>query len=423
MKSIHSRSCRRGVTLVEVMFAIGVVLVGLVGIVSILPLAGRRSRDAVSLSVGSAYADSVRKLLLANQYYSSGRLFTLASCRTFNSSSSVGTAPASFCIDPLFSADYCEKNSVQVDVTGFTLPPSPANFFQPQVFPHYKVDYDPTLDPRTSPTAAATGLVRPIMMRVGIKHDQLSPGSSISIEEAFRVADSPDDIAFERPADRTKPAYRTGLSVASGTSQFGRHAPSGEFTWLATVSLLPGNEYASVAIVVLRNRDRTFEVPSAVGTTSVASSNPLDERLAYVTYFSGFNGGAGGTVHLVASSLVPSAVQTNDWIMLSRTSAGVATHHWYRVSAVDGDPEVESRPIGADSTVGSPRAALPSTSNPTTRNVWTRKVYLDGPDWAFGFSAGMPQGYADSTFADNTFATIVRNVVAVSEHVIPLSSL
>ncbi len=48
----HSHS-RRAVTLVEVIFSIGVVLIGLVGVASILPLAGNRAQESMNMSAGA----------------------------------------------------------------------------------------------------------------------------------------------------------------------------------------------------------------------------------------------------------------------------------------------------------------------------------------------------------------------------------
>ena len=50
---------RIGVTLVEVIFAIGVVLIGVVGLASVLPIAARRAQDAIDLNEASALASAV----------------------------------------------------------------------------------------------------------------------------------------------------------------------------------------------------------------------------------------------------------------------------------------------------------------------------------------------------------------------------
>jgi hypothetical protein len=46
---------------------------------------------------------------------------------------------------------------------------------------------------------------------------------------------------------------------------------------------------------------------------------------------------------------------------------------------------------------------------------------LDGPDWAFGHDSGTQ--YADNTFLNNTYATIVSDVVSVTERVVLMEDL
>ena len=72
--SYLKRSVRRAVTLVEVIFSIGVVLIGLLGLLSILPLAGKRAQDSISLSVAPVIANNVQAELLASKYLSDDRL-------------------------------------------------------------------------------------------------------------------------------------------------------------------------------------------------------------------------------------------------------------------------------------------------------------------------------------------------------------
>src|SRR5690606_18970663 len=102
---------------------------------------------------------------------------------------------------------------------------------------------------------------------------------------------------------------------------------------IATVNPLPGNLYANLSVVVIRNRQRDYSVPAAA--VQLPERNATDERLAYVAYASGFTGGAGGEVHLVSNSNTVFRVRSGDWIMLSSSRGGNPTHRWYRVSAVD----------------------------------------------------------------------------------------
>ena len=146
--------------------------------------------------------------------------------------------------------------------------------------------------------------------------------------------------------------------LQTGGLEYGRRAPSGEFSWIATISPLPSNRFAAVSVVVLRNRDRARDFPS-VATTD-PKENGVAERIAYVTFASGFRGGAGGTVHLTAAESTSTSLVAGDWIMLSRTVPGapaVDFHRWYRVVSVDGDPE-ELTPF-SNTQLESGGAALP----------------------------------------------------------------
>ena len=73
-KPYLKRSVRKAVTLVEVIFSIGVVLIGLLGLLSILPLAGKRAQDSISLSVAPVIANNVQAQLLANKFLADDRL-------------------------------------------------------------------------------------------------------------------------------------------------------------------------------------------------------------------------------------------------------------------------------------------------------------------------------------------------------------
>jgi hypothetical protein len=398
----------RAISLVEVIFAMGVILIGLVGVMSILPLAGRRAQDSVSLSVGAAMGDSVVKQLSSHRWFSSGRLITR------NLSTGVfevidGSEP--FCIDPAF-------------VSGNTFS-ALSNGYETRLFPFFKENHDPTVDPSIEHTAGnAWPAVQPRMRRVGISR-QTSPIVAMTLSEAFHVADSGDDLLVKRPQARTDDIFRPGFratAVPGGLSYASRFG-TGEFSWIATVNPR-GDGYATLSVAIIRNRQRSFAVPEVPATNP--ERNTTDERLAYVSFASGFVGGAGGEVHLVSNSNTVFRIRSGDWIMLSNTRSGTTSHRWYRVAAADaldraGEPERFSGDPGAlvdpDTQIGT---RLPGTNS---RQLWRRTVYLSGPDWDFGYK---PNKFADDTdvaaLADNTFATLVENVVSVTEHVIRLNS-
>jgi hypothetical protein len=210
---------------------------------------------------------------------------------------------------------------------------------------------------------------------------------------------------------------------------------------------------------VIRRRLRSFDASNATTPPSTAEGNAIGERLAYVTYASGFKGGAGGIVHLVSNANTVPKILPGNWIMLSRFSQISADklidyHRWYRVISVDG--KEQRTPAGGNYTPdaweapGSPPQG--SSRQYVTDGSWRQKVTLDGPDWEFGYATGYadtPETTAFSTqvpsvaynnwspyiiadragqpaqvpFSDNTYATIVDGVVSVTERVVKLSDL
>ena len=362
---------RRAVTLVEVIFAIGVILIGLLGLLSILPLAGKRTQDSISLSTGPQIANRVLAELKSNRFLSNNSLTSL------NTGSNLSLEnPVPFCMDPIFVSSPLTQRPAETTNTGYFA----GNF------PFFDAKHDPALDPLTTqPVATAPSLPR--MHRVGLT-DAIGvvPGTVARV-----FSENRDDLINTQPDDRSLPVRFSDGEVQPISSglEYGKRIPSGEFSWLVTVNPLPGGVYASVAVVVFRNR--TLEVEF----TPLPAKNYEGERLAYVAYAQGFRGGAGGVVHLQATTTVQPKLVPGDWLMLSRNGTTGATHHWYRVVGLDGEPQING-------------------------STWTHKVLLDGPDWSFGYN---PDGTADNTRLDNTFATLVSGVVCVNETVLKLSEI
>ncbi|TWU33752.1 hypothetical protein [Novipirellula artificiosorum] len=411
MRFSLTKQFRSAITLVEVMFAIGVVLIGLLGLLSVMPLAGRRAQDSISLSMGSALSESVLTDLQSRRYLNNGQLGQVPSIRPIAALTKLTvptmTTPTMlpFCIDPMFASFDADANSRTLSTNGY----------DPTLFPFYKVNHDPLLDPSSS-NSTVWPFPQPRMLRVGVTRLKLF-NAMLNIEEALMLTENQDDLPVFRPKDRSlNSTYQSMESVSSGLD-YGKRVPTGDFSWIATVNPLPGNVYATVSIVVIRDRERTFEVPTTVAATP--RENAESERLAYVSYAQGFSGGSGGTVHLVGAGNTISRLRTDDWVLLSRRSPApnlVSQHRWYRVASADIDAE-EAVPTSNTSLNGTVPLPDPSPANRNSE-VWLRRVVLDGPDFTFGFT-----GSADGAVVDNTFATIVPNVVSVTERVMLLSDL
>lgn len=362
---------RRAVTLVEVIFAIGVILIGLLGLLSILPLAGKRSQDSVSLSTGPQIANRVLAELKSNRFLSRGALTSL------NTGSNLSlSTPVPFCMDPIFVSNPLTQRPAETTNNGYYA----------GSFPFFDARHDPSLDPLTT-QPNTTASIQPRMQRVGLV-DAIGvvPGTVARV-----FSENRDDLINTQPDDRSLPVRLSDGEVQPFSTglEYGKRIPSGEFSWLVTVNPLPGGVYASVAVVVFRNR--TLEVEFQPPPTK----NYVGERLANVTYAQGFRGGAGGIVHLEANQAIESKVVPGDWLMLSRNGTTGPTHHWYRVVGLDGEPEI-------------------------TGTVWRHRVLLDGPDWSFGYNAN---GTANPALGNNTYATLVSGVVCVNETVLKLSEI
>ncbi|GAA5504921.1 hypothetical protein Rcae01_00360 [Novipirellula caenicola] len=415
---------RLGVTLVEVIFSIGVILIGLLGLLSILPLAGHRSQDAISLNVGAAMGDSVANEVLARDWIKEANLVDLDTQAGIERSLSAGggttaTLIPPFCIDPMLAA------SPPAAITNTS--------YDSDYFPFYIPNHDPLLDPSDATADDSPGFAgQPRMLRVRLSDFALTGTSTTltvaqRLEAARTIVESIDDLQEIRPGDRSLPATVSGYQATNDAtgSNFGKTLASGEFSWIITVDPFPGDENASMSVVILRNRERmsAFQVASA----DTPRDNALAERVALVTNPVGFRGGAGGSVTLISAGNTLSDLRSGDWIMLSRSTvpttefsrAESAVHRWYRVAAVTSDasiltPTDDDEITLSDGTI----VTVPATGagNRTSTTVWEKTVVLDGPDWQF--SSVVPGDAATNSL---TYATLMEDVVSVTERTISIS--
>ncbi len=414
-----------GITLIEVVFAIGVILIGLVGLTSILPLAGHRAQDSLDFDTGAAMTDAVGSEVEARGILHEPSVATLPTAPLTIPNATIipvegGTIRLStaivipFCFDPIFGA----------------MPPTAvANSYTPNLFPFFADNHNPFLDPaKAASTGTAAFASQPRMLRVKLNPNLISPVPSADqqLEIARALAESIDDLAQVRPGDRSKPSVLTGLTAVATGLPFGKSIPTGTYSWMVTVdpdstadpSQAPAS--ASMSVVVFRGRERfdLFPTITAVGEKTDPRKNAVAERTALVVERTGFSGGAGGTVRLMSSAETLSNLISNDWIMLSRNTGGgseerLAVHRWYRVVSTDREAELITSPADTTITSSSGTVTVPvATLAGAGTEVWARNVLLDGPDWNFT---------NDATGNWFTYATIVKDVVSVKTTTISLA--
>ncbi len=375
-KSLAQRvpSHRTGATILEVMFAIFVVMVGLLGIASILPLAARNASDSNAHNNAQALGQrwfqnfSTFRLNEPNAFTTSQLGYDwvwfngTASQRYSKSYGGVGPTTSawinqSICIDPIFFTE----PDVRPLNGGGVVP------YQTAVFPYYADNYNPITD-ALNPSDPL--LRQPRMLRVTL--GQMNPVSRKLIEDVFV---SPDDIAASADeTDKTLPAFRLWASANSGIT---KGLVSGQYSWLAT--LAPVEPVANVvlaelprdyllSLVVMNRRDRQFVVDAGDG------SRPLGERLVAVVSLSGnFQNGTGGRIRISAhgASSTSDTVRVGDWIMLGTNrlrdpvdnTRFFAKFRWYRIIGLS----QESQRVGDEDNF-----------------VWSRDLVLEGPDFEFG---------------------------------------
>ena len=302
---------RAAVTLLEVLFSIGVVAVGLLGVLVLVPLAGSRSAQG-TIADG---ADRLgRNAIRAFDVYQMRRPDSWAQYDAVNGNYQAFSGGEAFCIDPLYMA------------ANTTTPATPGIRW----FPYFATPPGP---PANVPWMRRITLRR----HPGAVLPSPVPGATnsriMSVEQASQIFLGDDDLVFRLPTDRTLPPQQEFGSSLS------KRQWEGKFSWMATLVPQLDSDLYLLSIVVFHRRDSYAEA----------------DRIVDVTFDSlGFNGGD------VTLSALPSASTTTpataddlrmkqgEWLMLARrnTVTNRRDFRWYRIQSADSGP-VERDPPGS----------------------------------------------------------------------------
>ena len=436
-----ARGFRHGVTVLEVLFSIGIVAVGLLGVLTIVPVAGNRvTQGSIADNSDRLGRNAIRQFDVGQMRRENmwSRFWTgttpppwqnLPVPQNLPPQQYVPFSPTlaepAFCIDPLFiSTRVTNANSAGNTVLQKT-----------EFFPYFV------------PNVNTEARMRRISLRKlpGASHNFVPPPAinlqmGMPLRQAYQIFMAQDDLVFDLPDDRTL-APQQKFDAANSKRQF-----DGKYTWMATVSpkdfyyYVPVNQLdasrkmdlCTLSIIVMYRRDMSM----AMHYSDPEHEGPDPERLVYADFrwnptnpslpppatstdLAPGAGIGGGNVWLKTIDRSPARphvkedleVRKGDWLMLSAKvypldpipndtdsnnvsmePAPVSAFRWYRVVSTD--------------------AALGDATN-----GFAREVTLLGPDWTDVIGAQMVRGGAPVAQA-----TLLNCVAAVYEKTIRLET-
>ena len=411
-----------GITLVEVLFAVGIIVVGLLGMAGLLAVAGSEMRkglnaDAMSTVANNASSEfDIRSMRSTSLYLRYNR----ASARFQGFTPGPGM---SFCIDPGFIAYRTAQVPDPVN-TGNTVPGIPVNPLQQNqtllpfqgsgdYFPYSPITTDPTLN------------LEARMPRVTLR--RTVGGGPMGLLQAGELFVGHDDLSYQRNDALVAPSQ---IYATDASANRIKRLNLGQYTWFATVtSEITGatstgleNDRFILSIVVLEGRDfrDTYHVgldgePGDAGTDD--DGNTLtddvlelgyagsDDKYSYsleservVEVVITGSGISGGEVMLKAPTAAQLTLRPSDWIMLSANSSVGSIFRWYRVSYTESEVKLVTDP---------------SNGNPL---YYKRNAVLEGADW------NRPEWFPNQTLFYPTQATIMNDIIGVYQRPIRLEN-
>lgn len=350
------RQSRAGVSIIEVVFAILITSIGLLGAIALFPVALAQARKGLQYDAAAAAGLSavhtfdvygMRQPARWRYFDNSGAAQTIDSHTELHPAHDPSYVRMldgrhAFCIDPRFIADNISNTST-------------ANQW------------------RVFPSGGGTTMTR-VTFLSGVNNPAFL--NKIAADRLFQFE---DDLAYERPADRTLDAVQLYSPNTEKRRQY-----EGRLSWFAT--LAPKVERMQqqfddrfiLSIVVCQDRAANLDVTGLASewTVSITAAN----------FHSAGQGGGDVTLSTGAAGRLDS-LKAGDWVMLGRminTPFGnVPLFRWYRLVSVD--PEVvgsgpytrEATLAGQDWDVGPNGTITEVTIVPTVVTVYEKTVRLD----------------------------------------------
>lgn len=474
-----AESFRHGVTIVEVLFAIGVILIGLLGVLAIIPVAGRDAGEAIRIDTASRMAQTISNELVSRDIESldglvysdndplgddfnypgpSQRLgpagaVAATDVATLTPANQIPARELDKLLDRpvietsppsgpwlykgldspglmgFFSGDSVAQTATfrRTRMASFCLDPDflarnptyllgpQRNAYQPARFPYYSEWYSPVFPPQASLGSVGSIPPLPRMYRVGI--GVLGRYARQQIADALTHSDG--SLMMYRPRDRTVPPSQVMVNLDPAGATSGTRQDKNRYTWIATVTPpLDGSNHYNMTVVVIESREPfagLYDLGSTPGNAG-PDVNPISERVCWVTNPVQL----GSTIEVTAygSDAIDDTIRPGQWVMLSR-----------QVYETDGSgtPLRPHRRLPAahrwyrvQRVTEAERGAFTQAPYTNLTGCWRRQVVLEGPTWEFGTANNGNGGAAEVLLADDTYMTIVHGAVAIKERTIEL---
>lgn len=447
------KSRQRGVTIIEVLFAIMITSVGLLGAIALFPVASTQARrarlnDMVGNAGRAAFHDfDTRGMRRPDRWLAWDQIAGSFVTVNFNPTSPSPRnlqATESFCIDPRMIAAHTSTLTTGPlagrQVMGTTSATGNPGGQSVQTFPYLEpfvdqnnnsywqsgeaftdLNNNSTHDPPQLATTYFTGGVYPtnaagyafdstLMRRITLWDGiagSFRAGSipwALTLAQANAIFEIDDDISYfrpdgspdsnGRPTDKSDPARQNATLLSTGyANSWGRRQADGKITWIATI--VPEFDVSGVAedqytLSIVMIYDRPNRL------------DLLDNKLERVVNgaWQGGTGATGGEIYLTATDPEQLKIRPNDWIMISgsydylHTGTGpyVTRFQWYRVAECDPEPVLN-----------------------TTSGLYELYATLMGQDWNLNFlnppGASIANGYpVRVTIVEGAFAVFEKSI-------------
>lgn len=313
---------RRGVTLLEVLISMAVIAIGLLGVAAMFPVGASKVQQAIRHDRASALGQAAFHEIKIRGLLNPGNW----------------VVPDTSDTDPLLTTSVLTGGGINPDLllpaTGSTLPGiplAPASSFS-------GFAYDPLTyagsshalqqglfafsTPSTNPPAGVPWLLRVTSANASGN----LPGRPL----ANAVMTAHDDLTFDRPDDRDRPAFQIN-KTDSGTGTNIHRQYDGAFSWMFTaVPLLDSNSNLTgrynVSVVIFHRRLLVDTLPLTA---------EVSERM--VPIVGSLGGGIGGLEANLSSGTKAylERIKSGNWVMLSGMKNSLPVIKWYRVTSIE----------------------------------------------------------------------------------------